>query len=48
MSIQEEVPKTTILVEINTREKLRRLGSKGESYDTIILRLIKHWEESHV
>jgi len=47
MNIQEEVPKTTILVETKTREKLRLLGSKGESYDTIILRLIKHWEDTH-
>jgi predicted CopG family antitoxin len=30
---------TTIQIKKNTREKLKRLGHKGESYDNIIERL---------
>ncbi len=33
--------KTTIQVEDNTRDVLKALGIKGESYDRIIQRLIK-------
>jgi len=32
--------KTTIQVEKTTRDKLRTVGKKGESYDTIILQLL--------
>jgi len=32
--------KTTIIVSTETRERLRRLGRKGETYDDIINRLI--------
>lgn len=33
--------KTTILVTRKTREELKSLGKKGETYDDIITRLIK-------
>lgn len=33
--------KTTILVETETRELLKRIGSKGQSYDHVINELIK-------
>jgi len=33
--------KTTIIVTKQTREKLKALGRKGESYDQIINRLIR-------
>jgi hypothetical protein len=33
--------KTTIEVEKSTREKLKRIGKKGETYNQIILRLIE-------
>ena len=46
MSLQDELPKTTILIETKTREELRTLGVKGESYDTIIRRLMDHWRKS--
>ena len=42
----EEMPKTTILLETKTREELRLLGTKGESYDVIIRQLIDHWKKS--
>lgn len=31
---------TSIPITIDTRDKLRKLGEKGETYDSIILRLI--------
>jgi len=36
---------TTILVERKTRDDLKSLGKKGESYDSIITRLIERYEE---
>ena len=39
---------TTIQIQKNTREKLKRLGHKGESYDNIIERLVSYFEELNV
>ncbi len=39
---------TTIQIQKNTREKLKRLGHKGESYDNIIERLMSYFEELNV
>ncbi|MEF8874139.1 MAG: BfmA/BtgA family mobilization protein [Candidatus Thermoplasmatota archaeon] len=36
---------TTIQIEKETREKLKRFGHKGESYDEIIERLMNYCEE---
>jgi len=36
---------TTIQVSKETREELKALGSKGETYDEIIRKLIKHKKE---
>ncbi len=36
-----EVRRTTIAIKPQTRERLRRLGRKGESYDEIIDRLLR-------
>ncbi len=36
---------TTIQVDVETREKLKRFGHKGESYDDIIERLMNYCEE---
>jgi hypothetical protein len=44
---EEELPKTTILIETQTREELRALGIKGESYDTIIRRIMDYWKKNH-
>ncbi len=35
---------TTIQLSPDTREKLKELGKKGETYEEIILRLIKAYE----
>jgi hypothetical protein len=37
--------KTTIQLEEETREALHELGSKGESYDAIIKRLLKRYKK---
>lgn len=39
--IMNENEKTTILVTKKTREQLKTLGRKGESYEDIITRLLK-------
>jgi len=39
---------TTIQIQKNTREKLKRLGHKGETYDNIIERLVSYFEELNV
>jgi len=41
MSKLEEVSKTSIQIEAETRDKLRSLGRKGDSYDDIIIWLIQ-------
>ncbi len=37
---------TVIKLDKSTRELLRSLGAKGESYDSILMRLIAHWTVS--
>jgi hypothetical protein len=37
--------KTSIQIEEETRDKLKDIGKKGESYDTIINRLLKDHKE---
>lgn len=41
---QEEMPHSTILLKKETRELLKTMGIKGESYDVIIIRLIDHYK----
>jgi len=36
---------TTIQIQIETRELLKRIGHKGESYDTLVRRLIEQTRE---
>jgi hypothetical protein len=40
----ENMTRTTIVVDTNTREKLKRFGGKGETYEDIILKLMKAYE----
>lgn len=42
--ITENDLRTTIVVDTSTREKLKKFGSKGETYEEIIIRLMKHYE----
>ena len=38
------MPYTTIRIELETRDKLRNIGKKGETYNEIIRRLIETLE----
>jgi hypothetical protein len=40
-----EMPTTSMKVQMNTRDRLMDLGKKGESYDTIINRLIDFYKQ---
>ena len=39
-----EVTRTTIVVDTSTRDKLKEFGNKGETYEDIILRLLDSYE----
>ena len=41
-----DLSRTTIVVDTSTRDKLKKFGTKGETYEEIILRLMKHYEVS--
>jgi hypothetical protein len=36
---------TTIQIQVETRELLKKVGHKGESYDTLVRRLIEETRE---
>jgi hypothetical protein len=38
--------RTTIVVDSSTRDKLKQFGSKGETYEDVILKLMKFFESS--
>jgi len=44
MVVMDRPKSTTIQVTVETRDKLQSLGSKGETYDEIIQRLVKSYE----
>jgi hypothetical protein len=46
MTLNDEMGmgKTTIQLEEETRDRLKGLGKKGESYDAIVLRLMDFYE----
>ncbi len=41
--IHENMVRTTIVVDSDTREKLKKIGVKGETYEGIILRLFDYY-----
>ena len=45
MTMEESsiMSRTTLVVDTSTREKLKKLGLKGETYEDIILKLLDHW-----
>ena len=45
MSIIESMGRTTLVVDTSTRDKLRQFGFKGETYEDIILKLMKFYQE---
>lgn len=42
MPYKDTSTKTSIMVEKSTRDKLNRIGVRGETYDAIINRLLKN------
>ena len=44
LPIPEEMEFTTIQVKKGTRERLKKLGRKGDTYNDIITRLLKEYE----
>jgi hypothetical protein len=46
-TLAENEINTTIQVLITTREDLKKIGSKGETYDSIIQRLLVFWNKSN-
>ena len=38
---------TSIQVSVETRERLKKAGKKGETYEEIVTRLIRECEEKH-
>ena len=47
MENEDNLGRTTIVVDTSTRDKLKKFGSKGETYEEIILRLMKYYEVSN-
>ena len=43
--IIEQMPQTSIKIQMSTRDRLVELGKKNESYDTIINKLIDFFQE---
>ena len=37
--------RTTLVVDTDTRERLRHFGLKGDTYEYIILKILKHYEK---
>jgi hypothetical protein len=44
MIMENDLSRTTIVVDTSTRDKLKKFGTKGETYEEIIIRLMKHYE----
>lgn len=42
-SFEGSVPRTTIPLTMDTRDRLKALGRKGETYDELVNRLIDHY-----
>lgn len=38
---------TTMQISRQTRDELAKLGSKDETFEDIIKRLVEHWKKSH-
>jgi hypothetical protein len=45
MNNENIMGRTTVVVDTSTRDKLKAFGGKGDTYEDIILKLIKHYEE---
>jgi hypothetical protein len=46
-TLTDDMSLTMIRIDTKTRERLKDLGKKGESYDLIIVRLLDAYNENH-
>jgi len=46
MEIQSNMSRTTIVVDTSIRDKLKQYGVKGETYEDIIVKLMKFYDAS--
>lgn len=46
MEIDQNLGRTTIVVDTGIRDKLKQYGVKGETYEDIIVKLMKFYDES--
>jgi hypothetical protein len=44
LEIEENLARTTIVVDTSIRDKLKQYGVKGETYEDIIVKLMKFYE----
>jgi hypothetical protein len=44
MDIEESMGRTTIVVDTGIRDKLKQYGVKGETYEDIIVKLMKFYD----
>lgn len=44
MNMNTDMVRTTIVMDTSTREKLKHYGGKGDTYEDIILKLMKHYD----
>lgn len=41
-----DMPKATLKIEASTRDRLKKLGSMEDTFDTVICALIDHYEKN--
>jgi hypothetical protein len=46
--INEQMPQTSIKIQMSTRDRLVELGKKNESYDQIINKLVDFFQEKQI
>ena len=44
---ENSMSRTTIVVDTSIRDKLKKFGVKGETYEDIIIKLMKSYEKSN-
>jgi hypothetical protein len=47
MTMKDSLGRTTLVVDTSTRDKLKQFGSKGETYEDIIKKLMDYYEKSN-
>lgn len=47
MTMKDSLGRTTIVVDTTTRDKLKKFGAKGETYEDIIKKLMDSYDEKN-